>query len=308
MTTIVDRKGTGMTLSKFHCMLTCLALMLIFVSGCSADPTPEPVSHTAPSLVPADDPTTGAIVRSTRQVQATVTRQAQLNEEATQVAAQATQTAESQADAAATVVARATAQAIVAAKIDWPLLISESFIDNQLGWPLGLKQDHSLAVTSTIDAGRYHWVVTVVNGNSYFNLIPTNGPRLDKFQAAVNVQFVQGNDDGQSAYGLTFRHVEDDYGFFGILKSGEFLALEVHHTGIYQSIGGSSPAIDTRPGRTNRLEVVGIGSDFIFLINGQQVAMMTADIDPGQIGLGVDSARRASTAQVEFTDFEIHAP
>jgi hypothetical protein len=98
----------------------------------------------------------------------------------------------------------------------------------------------------------------------------------------------------------------DDYGFFGILS--RVSSIEVHHTGIYQSIGGSSPAIDTRPGHTNRLEVVGIGSDFVFLINGQQVAQMTADIDPGQIGLGVDSARRATTAEVEFTDFEVHAP
>ena len=152
-----------------------------------------------------------------------------------------------------------------------------------------IRQDQSLAVTSTIETGRYHWVVNVVNGNSYFNLIPTNSLRLDKFHAAVKVQFVQGNDDGQSAYGLTFRHVDNDYGFFGILKSGRFLALEVHHTGIYQSLGGRSLAIDTRPGHTNRLEVVGIGSDYVFLINGQQVAQMTADIDPGHIGLGVDA-------------------
>ncbi len=244
-----------------------------------------------------------------------MTRQAQKAEEATQaagqalqVARQATQTAEAQVDATATVAARATAQAIVAAKAGWPLLIGEKFADNQLGWPLGLKQDHSLAVTSTIEAGRYHWVVNVVNGNSYFNLIPENSPRLNEFQAAVNVQFLQGNDDGQSAYGLVFRHVADDYGFFGILKSGEFRALEVHHTGIYQSIGERSSAIDTRSGHTNRLDVIARGSDFVFLINGQQVGMMTAEIDPGQIGLGVDSARRASAAQVEFTDFEVHAP
>ena len=267
-----------MTLSKLQRVLAGLALMLIFISGCSSAPVPTSIPHTStPHFAPDDNPTTGAMARSTRQAQATVTRQAMLNEEATQ-------TAEAQVDATATVVARATAQAIVAAKADWPSLIRESFSDNQLGWPLGLTQDHSLAVTSTITTGRYHWVVNVMNGNSYFNLIPTNGPSLDKFQAAVNVQFVQGNDDGQSAYGLTFRHVEDDYGFFGILKSGRFLALEVHHTGIYQSIGESSPAIDTRPGHPNRLEVVGIGSDFVFLINGQPVAQLTADIDPGQIG------------------------
>jgi hypothetical protein len=286
-----------------------LALLSLFIIlGCGSAVAPASIPRTAaPGFAVDDNPTSGAIARSTRQVQATTTRQAMLNEETTKVAIQTTQTAEAHA-AAATLVARATAQAIVAAKADWPLLIDESFADNQLGWPLGLKQDQSLTVTSTIETGRYHWVVTVVNGNSYFNLIPANGPRLDKFRAAVNLQFGQGNDDGQSAYGLTFRHVEDDYGFFGILKSGRFLALEVHDTGIYQSIGARSPAIDTRPGHANRLEVVGIGSDFVFLIDGQQVTQMSADIDPGQIGLGVDSARRAGTAEVEFTVFEVHAP
>lgn len=297
-----------MTLSRLQRVLFGLVL-LICAAGCSSVAAPTEAPRTAtPGFAPDDNPTTGAVVRSTRQAQATATRQAQLNEEATQTVTQATQTAEARATATATAVAGATAQAIVTAQADWPLLIDESFADNRLGWPLGLKQDQSLAVTSTIEAGRYHWVVTVVNGNSYFNLIPTNGPRLDRFQATVNVQFMQGNDDGQSAYGLTFRHVDDDYGFFGILKSGRYLALEVHHTGIYQSIGGRSPAIDTRPGYTNRLEVGGIGSDFVFLINGQQVAQMTAEIDPGQIGLGVDSARRADTAQVEFSEFEVHAP
>lgn len=51
-----------------------------------------------------------------------------------------------------------------------------------------------------------------------------------------------------------------------------------------------------------------LGSDFVFLINGQQVAQMTADIAPGKIGLGVDAARRADMAQVGFSDFEVHAP
>jgi hypothetical protein len=297
-----------MTLSKFQRVSLGLVL-LICAAGCSSVVAPTAAPHTAtPDFAPDDNPTTGAVVRSTRQAQATATWQAQSSEEATQAVMQATHTAEAGADATATAVARATAQAIVTAQADWPLLIDESFADNQLGWPLGLKQDQSLAVTSTIKGGRYHWVVKVANGNSYFNLIPENSPRLAKFHAAVNVQFLQGNDDGQSAYGLTFRHVDDDYGFFGILKSGRFLALEVHHTGIYQSIGGSSPAIDTRPGHVNRLEVVGIGTDYVFLINGRQVAQMTADIDPGQIGLGVDSARRADTAQVEFSEFEVHAP
>jgi hypothetical protein len=84
--------------------------------------------------------------------------------------------------------------------------------------------------------------------------------------------------------------------------------LEVHHTGIYQQVLSSSDLIDTRPGQVNRLEVIARGSDFVFLINGKQVGMLTAEIDPGQIGLGVDVIQSVATTQVEFTDFEVRAP
>jgi hypothetical protein len=88
---------------KIQLVFVGLALLLFCASGCDSAITPTSVPHPAPSLVPDDDPTTGAMVRSTRQAQATVTRQAQMNEEATQVAVQATQTTEARADATATV-------------------------------------------------------------------------------------------------------------------------------------------------------------------------------------------------------------
>jgi hypothetical protein len=303
-----------MTLSKSPRMSLGLVL-LIFAAGCSTAVAPTAVPYTpTPGFAPDDNPTTGAMARSTRQARATLNarataaRQAQLSEIATQAAAQAAQTAEARAHATATVAARATAQAIVAAQAGWPSIISEDFADNELAWPLGLKQDHSLAVTSTLDAGRYQWAVKVDNGNSYFNLVPTQTPVITDFVAAVSVTFGPGDDVALVAYGLTFRHAEDDYGFFGITPSGMWQALEVHHTGIYQRILSSSDLIDARPGRANRLEVIARGSDFVFLINGQQVGTLSAEIDPGQIGLGVDAIQSSDTTEVEFTDFEIHAP
>lgn len=289
-----------------------LAALLILVAGCvSAVVTPS----STPNLAPDDDPTAGAVVRSTRQAQATVTRQAQLDEatlqaavQATQAAVQATQTAEDRANATATAAARATMQAIVTEKAAWPLIIQEDFVDNQLGWPLGLKQDHSLAVTSTIEGGIYQWEVKVDNGNSYFNLVPTHTGVITDFVAAVNMKFESDPTVDLVAYGLTFRHMKDDYGFFGITPAGLWQALEVHHTGIYQRQLVTSEWIDTRPGQTNRLEVIGRGSDFVFFINGHEVGMLSAEIDPGQIGLGVDALQSSDTATVEFSDFEIHAP
>jgi hypothetical protein len=150
--------------------------------------------------------------------------------------------------------------------------------------------------------------VKVDNGNSYFNLVPTNTPVLTDFVAAVDVTFQSDSTLDLVAYGLTFRHVKDDYGFFGVTPAGMWQALEVHHTGIYQRQLVSSEWIDTRPGKPNRLEVIGRGSDFVFFINGQQVGTLSAEIEPGQIGLGVDALQSAATTQVEFTDFEIRAP
>jgi hypothetical protein len=56
------------------------------------------------------------------------------------------------------------------------------------------------------------------------------------------------------------------------------------------------------------LEVIGRGSDFVFFINGQQVGTLSAEIEPGQIGLGVDALQSSDPTEVEFTDFAIHAP
>jgi len=286
------------SISKFCTALVGLAL--IFNASCGTVPPPSAPRTVTPSpraVAQADNLTAGAIVRSTRQAQATKNAQATLEARSTEAAA-----------TAQAVFARATAQSVVGAKSAWPKLLSESFKDNRLAWPVGLKQDDSLAVTSQVTDGSYPWTVTVANGNSYFNLIPEKSPILTDLYATVRVQFVQGNDDGQSAYGITFRNVKDDYGFFGISKSGSFRILEVHYTGIYQLDQESSPAIDTRQGQNNQIAVVALGPDFVFLINDQVVGQMTADIDPGKIGLGVDTLSSASEAQVTFSDFEVFAP
>ena len=233
----------------------------------------------------------------------TATQQAAMTQTA-QAAAQATQTAQAVASAAA----QATGQAMLAAKDAWPQRLLDTFADNQLGWPTGLTADHSLSVTATIADGHYHWLTRVVNGNSYFNLVPSQGPVLTDFFAQVSVTFGAGNDDGQSAYGLAFRHAKDDYGFFGVLKDGGFRLLEVHNTGVYQLIESNSTAFNTSPGAVNRLGVVGVGSDFVFLLNDQQVGQMSALFDPGQIGLGIDTLARAGEARVDFSQFQINTP
>lgn len=292
---------------RFARALIGLILMFAFVAACGSVPpeTPTAVATLTVAAAPSDDnATSGAIQRSTRQAQATLSSQ----ETATRQAAWASETARAQMYATATVVARVTGQAVFAAKSSWPKVLSESFASNALGWPLGVTTDTSPVVTADIQDGSYQWSVVVPHGSSYINLIPKKAAEFSAFYASVAVQFVTNDSGDQTSYGLVFRSVDRDYGFFGISSSGDFRILEVHDSGIESLDQESSELIETRPGQINRIAVVAVGPDFVFLINDQVVGQMNAQLDPGQIGLGVDALSKADQAQVKFSDFEIAAP
>ena len=255
------------------------------------------------TLSPAQvDATEGAIVQATRRVQATL--DAQSTAESQLVTATAARQLTQQA--AEKALLQLKAQQLAAAQANWHPVLNDSFTDNSLGWPQGPKEDDSLAITTLIDGGKYLWtVVDSRHGNSYWNLTPANGTVFTDFYASVNLEFMRGEQDGHYAYGLVFRHVKDDYGFFGLRNDGHFQVLAVFDTGIYQDIVMSSDAI--LPDQPNQIEVRGSGSDFIFLINGQPVWYLNEDFPPGEIGLGVEVMVKGAPAQVAFTDFVITA-
>jgi hypothetical protein len=296
-------------ISKFAKCMVGLILVFLCLVGCgsvpSLDEQPTVARATATLQIRQDDnATSGAAQRNTRQA---LNAQATLVRKATEFAG-ATETAQAQNYATATVVARVTGEAVFAAKSAWPKAISESFANNTLGWPLGVTTDRSPVVTAKIAGGRYQWSVVVPHGNSYINLMPKNGPAFSAFYASVTVLFESGESGDQTSYGLVFRNVGKDYGFFGISQSGDFRILDVEDGGIASLDQEGTELINTQPGQVNRIAVVAIGPDFVFLINDQVVGQMNAELAPGQIGLGVDALSSAGETQVSFSDFEIAAP
>jgi hypothetical protein len=268
-------------------------------------PTPAPTLSAAQA-----DATAGAVARATREAQDTADARAAATAQAIQDAtatAGAEATAQARLDATATAQAQAIADAMIATQTSWPAVITETFNDNHLGWPVGPSEDEFIAVDTTITDGKYAWTVNPKKGGSYENLIPEAGGEFPDFYASVDIQFVRGNDDDGYAYGLVFRRVEDDYGFFGVESDGRFRVMVVHDTGIYTLIDYDAPAV--LPGQPNRLTVRAIGSDFVFQINDQVVWYLSDDsLDPGEIGLGVDALSQGGEARVEFTNFEVRAP
>ena len=268
-------------------------------------PTPAPTLSAAQI-----DATAGAVARATRQAQDTADARAAATAQAIRVStatAGAEATVQARLDATATAQAQAIADAMIARQASWPAVITETFSDNHLGWPVGPSEDEFIAVDTAITDGKYAWTVNPKKGGSYENLIPEAGGEFTDFYASVDIQFVRGKDDDGYAYGLVFRRVEDDYGFFGVERDGRFRVMVVHDSGIYTLIDYDAPAV--LPGQPNRLTVRAIGSDFVFQINDQVVWYLSDDsLDPGEIGLGVDALSKGGEAQVEFTNYEVHAP
>jgi hypothetical protein len=303
-----DSKGAG-----FFNEGTWILDATVFVDGGSmieltASAAPAPRATAAPTLSAlADDATAGAASKATQKAKSTLSAEAT----ATQAAGlEGTATAEAEVaqNATATVEAQATAEAILTAQADWPLVAEESFTNTRLGWPTGKYPDNDIQVTAQLQSGKYLWSVVPLHGNSYVNILPKQGQTFGDFSAAVDIKFTQGSQDGNAAYGLVFRRINRDYGFFGVQPDGTVQILTVFGGGVYSQVTLGTSATHKGLGQTNRLTVRAIDSDFVFLVNDEMVWQLNEDFSPGEIGLGVDSTQKGPLVQVEFTNFEVHAP
>jgi ribosomal protein L7/L12 len=202
----------------------------------------------------------------------------------------------------------ATADAMSGDQGSWPPASSINPAAPFQNWPVGLKQDDAIAVTTTVQGKNYVMTVFPKHSSSYMNIFAKDAGPLTDFYARVDLTFKQGAAGNSYAYGLVFRRVNDDYGFFGLQNDGQFKLLLVEQTGIYEQVIEKSSAIKTGAGQTNQVAVRNAGADFVFLVNGVPVWGLSKDLAAGQVGLGVDVRVRNNTAQVQFNNFEVHAP
>ncbi len=270
--------------------------------GEEATAMPRALATAVPTVSVADaDATAGAKSRSTQQAK---TRAA--NAAATE-AAQQTATAAA-AEATAEAEAQATAQAIIAAQAAWPVVVSDNFSSNQLGWPVGPSDDDYFTITTTVKSKKFAWVF-LPKRSAYANAYPLNPKTYGDFSATVKVKFVQGGEDTNSTAGLVFRHSDPDYGFFGIDAAGHYVVnLVFPGSGLQIFQQAHSDAIQTGTGQVNQLTVRSLGPDLVFLVNDKVAWQTSHDLPEGDMGLGVDSQDKGNAVSLEFTQYEVHAP
>jgi hypothetical protein len=287
--------------------LAAALLVYLLVTSCHVVTrlTPPPPTLSAMEV----DATQGARARwtqralSTQEAEASATKMARQAQTATAAAKTA------MAAATATAASQATSQAVIAAQTNWPMVLSDSFADNHLGWPVGVEKG-LLSITTTIAEKSYVWetvAAEVVHGH---NVFPLKTRPLTDFVASVKVTFIRGGDEWRS-FGLAFRHSDQGYVFFGIDRSGEYWLRLDYPAGTPQVLDdffGSRAAIHTQFGQVNQLTVHALGRDLVFVINGEVVRHLHQDFPAGDVGLGVECAGTGETITAEFSDFEVRAP
>lgn len=187
---------------------------------------------------------------------------------------------------------------------NWKVIQSDTFDSNTNNWLVDSVDDEYSLTTYEILDGKYRWDVTA--HKSVIGWVKADWKALADFYLSVDIQQTEG--PNTTDYGLIFR--EDDnsnFYYFGIDEHGQyavFLYFEEWHT-----LRDWTKTELIRPGKFNRLMVIGEGPHFIFFINGQYLAEITDDtIASGSTALAIEMVAENDHAVFEFDNFDLRAP
>ena len=291
--------------------LLALALIILFLPGCSAGPIENASTRTAraernwllATQIASDRQKTAQI--QNRQATGTAVTQKEL---ATQVwyDENATSTAEIKQNTAVAAQTTATAQSIrrwLQSAQDWPPALVDSFDQASPAWSIGEKTGRIADLNWTIAGGKYRWEVRP-KGEGVYWVDPELPPTSD-FYLSVETRQISGSPDVEA--GLVFRAYEDSFwcflvdnqsqAFFGLLVRGEWKTSF--------PLGTSS----IRPGGTNHLAVIAQGAQVVFFINGEDILSVSdGSLLDGLAGLMVLFSEVNDPAVWEFDNFELRLP
>jgi hypothetical protein len=188
---------------------------------------------------------------------------------------------------------------------DWDVVVCDSFGTNARDWPEGDYAGDLITGDKFITSGRYRW-----EGNAIDSVIWWSVPDMDSvsdFYLTAKARRVSGVEDGQ--YGLIFRRSDkQNYGLFKI-EDSQYFKFAIRHEGEWDTVIDWTESLAIRPGETNRLTVVAVGSHFTFYINDQYVGEVDEDrLSEGEAGLAIELLDSDDAAVFEFDDFEVRAP
>lgn len=211
---------------------------------------------------------------------------------------QQVEAAETAAAATAVVVERDQAMKDASA---WPLLLFDTFDDNQNEWIDGEIDDEYAAIQITID-GVYRWETTAKQG-FHWRVWPESDFTTD-FYLAVDTQNIGDNIEAQ--YGLIFRENEDAYFYWEINDSQHYRVFSYQNEWI--ELIPSTFTETIQPGEMNHLVVVSENNVYKLWINDQFVGQVSGSFPSnGQTGVAIGLSYEGEESVIIFDNFELRA-
>jgi hypothetical protein len=209
--------------------------------------------------------------------------------------AKATETA-----AAATAIVMERNQVMIEAS-NWPLVIFDTFDDNENEWIDGEIDDEYSYIWVSIN-GVYRWEATAKQG-FHWRVWPRSDFTTD-FYLAVDAQNLSDNPEAQ--YGLIFRNNDDAYFYWEVSDTQDFRVFSYQNDWIELIPSTYTEAI--RPGAENHLVVVSVDDEYKFWINDQYVGRASGSYpSKGQVGVAIGLSYEGEESTIIFDNFELRA-
>lgn len=187
---------------------------------------------------------------------------------------------------------------------EWPIIFSETFITNDLGWPV-FEEDADLAKLSVeIENGRYQWQARANEGFVWW-AYPDMDP-LDNFFAEIEVTQNEGGLNGE--LGLVFRLSDDQYYLYEV-SGGEYFSLWRSDPDGWSELFAWTASSAIKSTGKNKLGVLAQDDRFYLFINDQLVAEVEDNqLAAGVVGVAIGLDEADTEGFFEFDNLILSAP
>jgi len=188
----------------------------------------------------------------------------------------------------------------------WPVIISDPFDENSIGWATGEDVEPELAsIHWELQGGKYRWEAQAVDSFVWWAV-----PDMDELtDFHVQVAARQMNNPELGEYGLVYRLTEDgSYYLFEINEQGQY-AVFLHLPDGWETVRDWNFTSAVLPGQTNVLAVAAEGDEFYFFVNERMVSRFKdARLPAGKVGLLIGLSNPGDQSAWVFDDFELRVP
>jgi hypothetical protein len=187
---------------------------------------------------------------------------------------------------------------------DWPVAVSDSFDNNENGWPVDPVDDELIKGTFTIEDGKY--LAKIQAKSSLIEWLEPNMRSVKSLYASVSVFQTGGAEEAD--YGLVFRESSGNFYYFGISVSAKAYILLMYNNG-WSTLIKPVRANEINPDQPNELAVLADGSFLSLFINGEFMDRYDDEtLVRGTVGVAMTLYNAGDQLEMEFDDFKVRAP